>query len=168
MGEGGWSALEIIIVLILVLALLGRVFGTSNNSVKVPDIATYKGKKETLSTPPSFNDCGKVLVTAPKPSEKVSVTTPGILVQGSLNNCNIIPVEPETFSVTIVDAYATVVAEPVSIPIALNKDTIVFSRYVPLVVTPRTGTGYVIITRISNTGVQQSGSGARIPIRFVN
>ncbi|MBY0328905.1 hypothetical protein K2Q02_02325 [Patescibacteria group bacterium] len=167
MGEGGWGALEIIIVLILVLALLGRFFGTGIGSKKVPDIATYTSE-EIATTAPAFNDCGKLLIQNPKPSQKIALTVSGIQVQGSLKSCDLIAVAPSTFSVVVVDAYATVISEVSVTPIVVSQDTVSFNTYIPFGVSPRTGTGYVIVTRISNTGTQVSEGGARIPVRFVN
>lgn len=166
MGENGWGALEIIVVLVLVIAILGRFFGPGAGK-PVPDVATYKGKEQP--TVPSFNDCGKLLVTAPTSLQKIPTTVMGVVVQGSFDNCNTISVEPENFSITVVDAYATTIVPPVYVPISQNsKGVQSFSQYVSFVAPPRAGTGYVIVTRISNVGTQVQGGGARIPVRFVN
>ena len=163
----GWGALEIIIVLILVIALLGRIFGTGTGSKKVPDVATYKTEEKITKTP-TFNDCGKILVATPKPSQKFSVTVPGLAVQATLKNCDFIAVGPGMFSIVVVDAYATVISDVQVASFAVSQDTISLNDYVPFMQMPRTGTGYVIITRISNTGQQLSEAGARVPVRFVN
>ncbi len=163
---GGWSALEIIIVLILVLAVLGRFFGTGSGGVTVPDVSTYKGTDQT--TRPSFNDCGKLLVTRPKPLEKVALSATGITVQGAVTTCNTIAVAPDTFSITIVDAQGLPLSPTISVPVTGTKDTWSFNAFIQFSVPPTVGNGSVIVTRTNNTGIQVADGGARVPIRFVN
>jgi len=162
---GDWSPLEIIIVLILVIAILGRVFGLGINK-KVPDVATYKDKQETVT--PAFNDCGKVLVTTPKPLQKVTTGMSYVLVQGTIKNCDTIAVAPDSLSIVVVDGSGAPLSSTTTLPVVVNKNSVSFSDTVAFTAVPRTGTGYVIITRISNTGTQRAEEGARIPIRFVN
>ncbi|MFZ4500176.1 MAG: hypothetical protein ACOYMZ_01610 [Minisyncoccia bacterium] len=167
-SSGGWSALEIIIVLILVLALLGKLFGTGAGikPITVPDVATYKGDKNALA--PSFNDCGKLLMTQPKPLEKVKITATGIAVAGSVTTCNTIFVEADRFTVTIVDAQGLPLSPSYSVPVSATRDTWSFNAFIQFTVPPRPGNGYVLVTRNRNTGAQVSEGGARLPIRFVN
>lgn len=164
--DQGWGPLEIIIVLVLVLALLGRFFGTGFGKKEVPDVVTYKGKTETVI--PSFNDCGKLLVTAPKSLQKITSTSDYIAVQGTVKNCDTIAVAPDTFSIIVVDAYGSPVTEAQTASVVVNQSNSSFADTVEFTTMPRTGTGYVIITRISNKGSQVPEEGARIPIRFVN
>ncbi|HEY0980118.1 MAG TPA: hypothetical protein VGE18_01770 [Candidatus Paceibacterota bacterium] len=165
---GGWSALEIIIVLILVLALLGKLFGTGSGikPITVPDVATYKGDKNALA--PSFNNCGKLLMTAPKPLEKVKITSTGVAVAGTITTCNTIFVAPDTFTVTIVDAQGLPLSPAAVVPVSATRDTWAFNAFIQFNVPPRPGNGYVLVTRTRNTGAQVPNGGARLPIRFVN
>lgn len=164
-SSGGWSVLEIIVVLILVLALLGKLFGTSIGTVTVPDVATYKDGSKNA---PAFNDCGKLLLTRPKPLERVNITATGVAVAGSVMTCNTIAVSPDTFYVTVVDAQGLPVSPTVPIPVSSTRDTWSFSGFVQFNVPPRPGNGSVIVTRVSNTGTDIPDGGGRIPIRFVN
>lgn len=169
MGEGGWSAFEIVIVLVLAIALLGRIFGTDvPGKTKIPEVANYSEKtQEKKSTAPTITDCWSIAVTKPTPSQKITATTGSIMLEGSMRLCDTIPTTPDTFSVTVVDARAKVVAGPVTIPTTITKDHVVFSTNIPLTVVPDAGTGYVIITRFSNSGAQVTDNGARVPVRFV-
>lgn len=162
---GGWSALEVIIVLILVLAVLGKFFGTGVGTGTVPDIATYKGDEKSA---PAFNNCGKLLVTRPKPLEKVRIDATGVTVSGTVSTCNTIPVASDTMSATVVDTQGLPLSPTTSLLVTATKETWAFNGFVQFNVPPRTGNGYVLITRTNNTGAQVAEGGARIPIRFVN
>lgn len=162
---GGWSAIEIIIVLILVLALLGRFFGTGKEKSVVPDIATYKAEDQAA---PAFNDCGKLLLTRPKPLEKVAISATGLTVQGAISTCNMIAVDADTFYITIVDAKGQPLTNSIAVPVYENKNIWSFNEFIEFTVPPTAGNGSVIVTRTSNTGTPIANGGARMPIRFVN
>lgn len=166
-GSSGssWSAIEIIVVLVLVLALLGRFFGTGKDSVKVPDVATYKGTEQTT---PGLNDCGKLLLTRPKPLEKVAISATGLTVQGTVTTCNTIAVAADTFYVTIVDAKGQPLSETIAVPVNETKDIWTLNGFVQFSIPPVAGNGSVIVTRANNTGTPVANGGARMPIRFVN
>jgi len=164
MGEGGWSALEVIIVLILVIALLGRIFGTGNNSTTD---TVSKPKEEKVA--PVTRTCGKLFVKTPVSLQKISVTSSGVPVEASIDSCSFDGLTVSgSYLITVVDSAATPVADPVEVQVHSNGVTYGFSHFVQFVAPPKKGTGYIIITRTSNSGSGQSNDGARIPVRFVN
>lgn len=164
MDSEGWGIFEIVIVIILVVAVLNRLFGTP----KVDDIATKPATPKTEQKTPPKVVCDKLSITKPKSLEKITVQSQGVSVVFSIPTCATVAVYPDTFLVSVVDSQGVALSaaeearlEPVTGGWGANH----FARFSA---TPKTGTGYLIITRISNTGEQVSNGGARLPIRFVN
>lgn len=160
MNEGGWSVLEIIIVLILVIAILDRLSGNP--------VLTNPSNSNTTTTEPKKVVCDKITIRNPKSLEKIVITSQGVSVAGSVTSCATTPVDPDTFIVSVVDAQGSVTASPQEMYLSGVAGGWSFNHFAVFDVKPKVGTGYIIITRVTSAGVQVSDGGARLPVRFVN
>lgn len=162
MNEGGWGVLEIVVVLILVIAVLDRLSG--NPVLTNQNNTTSK----TTTTEPKKVACDKVAIRNPKSLEKIVITSQGVSVAGSVTSCATIPVDPDTFIVSVVDAQGSVIASPQEMYLSGVVGGWSFNHFAVFDTRPKAGNGYIIITRIASSGIQVADGGARLPIRFVN
>lgn len=162
MNEGGWSALEIIVVLILAVALLDRLFGTPNLPSTTNQAKTTTTDKKTQSA------CNKIVIHNPKPLEKIVVSSQGVSVAASIASCATSPMDPDIFVLSVVDAQGNVIASPQEVFLSGVSGGWSFNHFAIFDTRPKAGTGYIIVTRLTSNGVQVADGGARLPIRFVN
>ena len=166
MGESGWSALEVIIVLILVIALLGRIFGTGIGNNSRTNTATKPKEEKVTPT----RTCGKLLVKTPVSLQNISITSSGVPVEATIDPCSSFGGfdGDGSYLIAIVDSAATPLADPVEVQLQSNGSVYGFNQFMQFVTVPKKGTGYIIITQTSSKATGQSTSGARVPVRFVN
>lgn len=157
-----WGAFEIAIVVILVVGALNMFFG-------VPDKKTTNTQNQTSqNSKQPENSCDKIKITKPKSLEKISINNQGVSVEAVISSCTVIPVHPDNFLISIVDAMGGVISQPQNVLLEPINGGWGINHFSVFENKPKSGNGYIIFTRISNSGQQITDGGARLPIRFVN
>lgn len=157
-GGGGWTALEIIVVLILAIGLLDRLTGRTEPPV---DTGNNTATKTTITTQ-NYDDpyCG-LTVTSPKP--KASITNSLSLI-GKVSGCNWNTDGTTALNAQIIDANGLPLSEYIPVPITTTTSTAAnFGSVIALTVPAPTHTGTLILIPAVQGSKTQS---VRIPLTF--
>ncbi len=174
-GGGGWTAIEIIIVLILAIAVLSRIRGVSPSIINEPKVPTTASKRndpylspyvspatEAPTTTLDPRGCG-ITVLRPKPLEKVSGF---VRVTGTVSGCEWETTETVAVYAQVIDSRGRPVSDYVAIPVEGRMlDSTTFSGTVELRDPNITGTGTLILLS-ATTNSDNIQATARIPIKF--
>ena len=154
---GDWSALEIIIGVILAIALLDRLTGNTYKISKAPAVAPAIIEQEKAST------CGLTIIR-PKPLEKVRDF---VTVGGTVGSCDWKSSGDIALYAQLIDSRG----KPVSLytkilPSQVVDGVVSFMQTIELTDTPASGTGYLILIPAVSSDAQRSLSN-RIPLTFL-
>lgn len=131
----GWTAFEIIIVLLLGIALLDRISGHP-----VTPIAPIAPASPTPSTQSPY--CGLTLI-APKSHQSIGSS---IDVIGDVHGCNWNPTDTTALTAQVIDANGVPVSDYIQIPITTRTTTTAhFASVIALTTIPATTTGSIIL-----------------------
>jgi len=161
-GGGGseWTALEIVLVLILAIALIQQLSGKR----LFPVVTENTSKQEETSYEyDSSNFCG-LSVFRPKPMEKV---TTFVTLAGETNGCNWPSTPQVALYAQVVDSKGKPVSGYLTIPpISYTEYNAEFSTIITLNSKPAKGIGYLILvpSKSSSAGT----ASARIPVQFTD
>lgn len=155
----GWGALEIIIGILLVIGLLDRLSGNS--------AGLFSGADAPAAATPSVipadknAQCG-LSVARPASGEKASGA---VQLSGTAGYCNWNVYNGIVLYAQVVDKDGTPVSAFSAVPVgrASSTDIVSFDTTIPLIKTPKKGTGYLILVPARQEKSQRTIS-VRIPL----
>ncbi len=165
-GGGGsdWGMLEILLVVILLIGLMNRLSITTktdsaNTQKPVTTQATRAADTEKLIN--ERNSCGLTLIS-PRSNEKVREF---VTVIGTAGTCNWRMADDAALYAQVVDRKGVPISEYTKIaPTSVDEDTVSFAQSIPFIVTPATGTGYLILVPAQQLGDRTAT--VRIPLKL--
>jgi hypothetical protein len=157
-GGSGWTALEIIVVLVLAIGLLDRLTGRETTPILGPG-TTQPAADSKLDYSDPY--CGLTLIT---PKRNASIAQ-SISLAGSVSGCNWNTDGKTALHAQITDANGLPLSEYLTIPISTKTTaTANFAGIITLTAPAPTATGTLIL--IPATSSERNVS-VRIPLRFV-
>jgi len=156
-----WTALEIIVVLILLIGLLERISGHQLPTPPTPT-PVPSSNPHTAITDPANPWCGLSIVS---PQSKQSVSASFALV-GNVNGCNWPTTQTTALFAQVIDANGLPLSDYLPIPITTkNGTTAQFATTLALTQHPTTKTGYLIL--VPTTGTPGNTLSVRISLTFL-
>ncbi len=166
---GGWEAIEIIVVIILVLGVLNH-FGRNMSGtapVTTAPVIQKTSPSTTLVSSNTDSNCG-LLIVSPLPSTTI---TTSVSLKGEKTGCDWRPEGSIALYAQLVDstgkpmaAYTTVPNEMIVPTTGLSDGRATFATTIAVTGKPKKGTGYLIL--ISPQGTSDKPITHRIPITF--
>jgi hypothetical protein len=155
-GGGGWSALEIILVIVLAIGFMTQL---QNGFTSTPDTAQPVSKD--TSTQVEGDTCGLVL-SRPHSLEKV---TSFVSLTGRIEGCAWVPTETVAMYAQVIDSRGKTLSPYVTVP-PINKqyESAYVDATIPLTTQPATSKGFLILVPAQTQGQTNT---LRIPITFV-
>jgi hypothetical protein len=154
---GGWTALEIIVVLILAIGLLDRISGRSAVPIAGTDDSSAAATSKLDYSDPK---CGLTVVT---PKAKTVVTNSVNLI-GTVSGCNWSSEGTVALDAQVVDADGLPLTDYVNVPITTKTATAAnFASTIAFSTPPATSTGTLILIPATRTNHTQS---VAIPLIF--
>jgi hypothetical protein len=160
-GGGGWTALEIIVVLILAIGLLDRISGKPITPLFDSSSTKPASQKPALDYTNPY--CG-LSISSPKSN---ALVTTSIALVGTVHGCNWLPNGTVALNAQVIDANGLPLTDYLNIPSTTKTDTATnFASVIALTAPSPTHSGYLILIPATPKQIGESTS-VRIPLQFV-